>query len=475
MRIKEANMAKNPRKSQAGLSKKHLDRLHREQMQTRWIMIGSAVVVVLVVGLILYGVLEQSYFKYMRTVATVNGEKISANEFRSFTKYYRNNLIQNAQNTFQLASMFGSDPSSLQSFGNQLVQISDELEAERAGQQALDQLIDDKLVRQEAKKEGITVSSQEFETGVEEALRYYANGTPTPTPTSPPILTSTLSPTQLAMIPPTSTPAPTATATATLTNTGQLTSTQVATPTLVPTATPTMVITTTATPLPTSTPYTYEGYQQVYSTLVANLATVEIPEQTLRYVIESRLIQDKLMEKVLGPVDCTQDQVWAQHILVNDEKLAQDIRQRALNGEDWFKLASTYSTDTSNKDKGGDLGWFGAGQMVPEFEAAAFALTTPGQISEPVKTQFGWHIIRLIAHEKRSISASECSSLRQQKFQEYISQLRSDSDVQIFDVWKQLFPLQPTLPPDIQQAVAQLRSINATQPAVPPGFSTPAP
>jgi hypothetical protein len=42
-------------------------------------------------------------------------------------------------------------------------------------------------------------------------------------------------------------------------------------------------------------------------------------------------------------------------------------------------------------------------------------------------------------------------------------------------VWKQLFPLQPTLPPDIQQAVAQLRSINATQPAVPPGFSTPAP
>ena len=130
-------MAKNPRKSQAGLSKKHLDRLHREQMQTRWIMIGSAVVVVLVVGLILYGVLEQSYFKYMRTVATVNGEKISANEFRSFTKYYRNNLIQNAQNTFQLASMFGSDPSSLQSFGNQLVQISDELEAERAGQQAL--------------------------------------------------------------------------------------------------------------------------------------------------------------------------------------------------------------------------------------------------------------------------------------------------------------------------------------------------
>jgi peptidyl-prolyl cis-trans isomerase D len=181
------------------------------------------------------------------------------------------------------------------------------------------------------------------------------------------------------------------------------------------------------------------------------------------------------MEKVNGPIDCTQDQVWAQHILVNDEKLAQEIHQRALNGEDWFKLASTYSTDTSNKDKGGDLGWFGAGQMVPEFEAAAFALTTPGQISEPVKTQFGWHIIRLVAHEKRLISASECTQLQQQKFQDYVTQLRSGADIQINDVWKELYPLQPTLPSDIQQAVAQLRAASAPQSAPTAALPTPAP
>jgi len=180
-------MAKNPRTNQPNLSRKHLDRLHREQRQTRWITIGSITVIALVVLIIAYGYLDQRYFRFMRAVAEVNGEKISANEFRSFTKYYRNNLIQNAESTYQLASMFGSDTNALQSFGNQLVQIADELDPERAGNQAIDQLVDDKLIRQEAKKRGITVSPEEVEAEMQAALRYYANGTPTPTQTRQPL------------------------------------------------------------------------------------------------------------------------------------------------------------------------------------------------------------------------------------------------------------------------------------------------
>jgi peptidyl-prolyl cis-trans isomerase D len=465
-------MAKNPRKSQAPLSKKHMDRLHRERMQTRWIMIGAITVLVLVVAIIVYGVLEQNYFRFTRTVATVNGENISGTDFRAFTRYYRNNLIQSAENTFQLASMFGSDPNAMQSFGSQLVSISDQLDGFQAGQAALDQLINDKLIRQEAKKRGITVTSQEVETGMQEAFRFYANGTPTPTATIEPKPTATLSQTQLAMVPPTATPTsiPSPTATQVITATTSTTPTSEATPTSEPTLSSTPVITQTATPTPSPTPYTLQEYQSNYATMVVNLATLQIPETVLRYVVESRIYQDKLMKQVVDEkAACTQDEVWAQHILVPDQATAEKVYNLATSGGDWFQLASEYSTDTSNKDKGGDLGWFGPGQMVAEFEKAAFALNTPGEISQPVKTQFGWHIIRLVAKQSKQLTGSDCTNAQQQKFQEWVTQQRSTAKIDInSEAWHAIVPLQPTMPADVQQAVDGLRSqMQQQQPQVP--------
>lgn len=91
---------------------------------------------------------------------------------------------------------------------------------------------------------------------------------------------------------------------------------------------------------------------------------------------------------------CMVNQVRAAHILIPDEKKAKDLKAKIDAGEDFADLAKKWSHCPSKK-KGGDLGWFKKGDMVPEFEAAAFAAKT-GDVVGPVKTQFGWHIIKIL-------------------------------------------------------------------------------
>lgn len=85
--------------------------------------------------------------------------------------------------------------------------------------------------------------------------------------------------------------------------------------------------------------------------------------------------------------------VRASHILVDDENQAWALKSRITEGESFEELAKQYSKCPS-KEKGGDLGYFGRGQMVPEFENAAFS-TPVGDVSDPVKTRFGWHLIKV--------------------------------------------------------------------------------
>lgn len=96
-------------------------------------------------------------------------------------------------------------------------------------------------------------------------------------------------------------------------------------------------------------------------------------------------------------------EVAAKHILVATEEEAKKALERLNAGEEWDKLAAELSTDTSNKDKGGDLGFFGEGVMVEEFTTVAFAQEV-GTISAPVKTEYGFHIIN-VYDKKDAVSA----------------------------------------------------------------------
>ena len=85
----------------------------------------------------------------------------------------------------------------------------------------------------------------------------------------------------------------------------------------------------------------------------------------------------------------------ASHILVSSEDQAADLKQQIADGADFADLARQHSSCPSGKQSGGSLGQFGQGDMVPEFDAVIFSDLPLGQVSEPVKTQFGYHLIQV--------------------------------------------------------------------------------
>ncbi len=419
------------------VTKKHLARLERERRQSALIRAIAAVGIVLVVALLAYGYLKLNVLSLREPVEEVNGVKITSGEWQERVKLQRMQLV-NVYNQYSFYQQnFGID------YSQQLQQISGMMASpETVGQQALDQMRDEVLIRQEAAKRGITVSEAEVEKSVQESLNFFPNGTPTPTVTPTEATFSTLTSQQLTLSPNTSTPTAVLTSTVTATATLDLSATPAPTSTPAP-ATPTAVP---QLPTETATPFTLEGYNAKYQEALKNYKTLNISEKTVRSVYEGQLLRQKLMDELTKDTPKTEEQVWARHILVDTEAEAKTILNFLKAGGDFATFAKTSSKDTGSGANGGDLGWFGKGQMIPEFEAAAFRMKM-GEISEPIKSQYGYHIIQVLGQENRPLTATQYEQAKQKVFEDWLTAARAQAKVTTFDIWKDRVPAEPTLAP----------------------------
>lgn len=332
------------------MTKRQIARSEKVRRRERNTLIGILSVVALVVGVLIYGAINEFLVKPAAPIATVDGVGIPTKFYQKNWQYIQYTTLaslQDYQNQLQQLNAVKEptdmDQVYIQYFQQMVSQLQNQLRTVDSA--VLDNLIDDELVRQEAKKEGITVTADEVQTAIEDAFGYDRNP-PTPTPTE------------------------------VITNTAE--------------------ITMTATPAPTPTVMSQADFDSAYGKQRDYLEKqFGFTEKEWRSLFEVQVLREKL-QAVLGErVVTTEEQVHARHILVATEEEAKKVVERLQAGEDFAALAKELSTDTSNNETGGDLGWFGRGTMVTEFENIAFSQEI-GKISDPLKTDFGYHIIEVL-------------------------------------------------------------------------------
>jgi parvulin-like peptidyl-prolyl isomerase len=325
-------------------------------------------------------------------VAVVNGKPITTGDYQAMIKYnrfVRANSIASLQNQLSQLDPTAEDQQFLVQYIQQEIQQLQN--AERTlPTDVLDNMIDDELIRQEAAKRNITVSADELQAEIEQQFGYDRNP-PTPTPT--PITTA---------------------------------------------------VETTVTPTPAQVPMTLEEFQQSYSQYVdALLKNSGFSETAFRRLFGSSLYRTKLEEALAAEVPLTAEQVHARHILVATEDEAKKVVERLQAREDFAALAKDLSQDTGTKDEGGDLGWFPRGQMVTEFEDAAFALEA-GQTSDVVQSSYGYHIIHVIERDpNRPLDEAILSQRKASALDDWLATQRKSGAVKSYWSSDKVPPLGP--------------------------------
>ncbi len=454
------------------MTRGQLSRHERELRQQRLLYYGIGGVIALILAVFALTALSQFVIKpaqlgesLKQVVATVGNEQVTRGTYNKLRSWNLFNQIR-TQAYYVAVGLSQADPA-------QTAQLQAQLNAVATAPldaTTLQTLAENKLIAQQATTVGVTVTDADVKA---EALKQF-EPQPTPIPGSPTVAPSATATPATPPATPTNTPA-----------TPQPTSTETATQTNTPGPSPTR----TSTPTVTQTPLPVPGAQQTatvnYSQFLASVQKGSQPitgdpfcsdgcpgiseQDYLDLVVKPSLLRTKVTEALQKNLEISPEQIHVAHILFqvkSDQnpsgthtdaealQLTQQTLDRLKKGEDFATLAKQLSEDTSNKDKGGDLGWFlpteKGGPMVQDFSTAAFKLTKPDELSPPVKTQFGYHIIKLIERGPHDVDPT---TLQQQKDQALTNWLTEQKAKVTFTLnlpttpVPATVPVQPTSPP----------------------------
>jgi hypothetical protein len=397
----------------------------RRQRMLRW---GVAITGLALVVILAGGVLYDNVIKPRQTLASVDGVAITREDY---WKARANDLYEQALQYQDFAQFVGADQQSqyLSMAQQALREIPGVWGSTDVDSSSLDKMIDDQVYEQGLKNLGLTMTPEEIHTYA--LNRFAPPGSPlipvSPTPTLIAARAAMATSTAAAFLatpigsPPAATPVA-----ATLVAATPLAAAPFATPVgRTPGATPiASPVATPGTPSPAEARATAEaGFTRLADSLfpVAHLSDADYD----RLVAAPALARQKVEDALAAQVGQSAPQVRAAHILVPTQEAAEAARKRIVEGgEDFATVAREVSADQSTAGNGGELGWFAREEMVPPFADAAFALE-PGAISEPVQSEFGWHVIRVEEKDPdRPLTDAQISHIKEADVDRWLTQER---------------------------------------------------
>ena len=380
-------MAKKPTKKRApkkDLTRKQASRLERERRMERMLIWGIIAVGALVAGVLVYGFVVERIVKAREPVAVVDDTPIRTDEFQARVRFSRMQIQNELQ--FWRGQQLALDPTDsdsqtyLEYIQGNIRDLEGQLSVMNAlaiGTEALDQLIQEELVRQEAERRSITVDPDELQQEIEQFFGYDRNPA---TPTPGPDVTSPLTPTD------------------------EITSTQV----------------------PTPTPMTEDAFRQLYDTyMTQSLKPQGISEQRYRSWVEAALLTEKLREQVQAEAPTSAEQAKVRYLVVDAEERANELAGRLDAGEDFQTLIDELAAEEQPTGFGTELDWYPKsileGRLDTELADLAFELEV-GQHSQPVASGDGmsYAIIEIVGREERELDELTRQSLGDESFQEWL-------------------------------------------------------
>jgi len=374
------------------LTRKQRSRLEEEGRVERILIWGVSLVAVLIIGVLGYGVVAERIIEPREPVAIVDETAITTADFEARVKFRRLQLSNQLNYLYQQQQAMaaqGSD-SSGQSFQDYFQQQINNLQsqlapenAETLGEQVLDQMIQERLVRQEAERRDIKVTAEELQSEIHTNFGYDPDATPIPT-VSPPV-----------------------------TSTESLTTSQ-------------------PTPAPTPTQMTEADFRELYNRYMEQgLDPIGVSEQQYRSWVKASLLIEKLKADMKEELPQQADQVKLRFLSVSSEERANELAQRLDSGEEYQTLADEIRGDEESPGSSSELGWLPQdtlGDRLGEEVAATVFDMDIGQHTEPMTLGAEgqtYYIFEVTGHEERALEDVILQQMVEEKFQSWLEAQQS--------------------------------------------------